>query len=214
MLFFKSSSGAVHQESQPPEDVERGGAGSGPSVSLTVWRKSLLLTCNGFTVIDRNGNIVYRVDNYTERPEEIILMDGLGESVLTMCRSKKLGLGENWCVYEGEVEGETRARKKPICRVRKNMNILHVAPNTKVLAYVYDYRISEKKHAYSVEGSYGHRSCKVLDASRRVVAEVKRKEAVNGGVCFGAEVFLLVILPGFDPGLAMALVLLLDQMFS
>lgn len=88
MLFFKSSSGAVHQESQPPEEVERAGAGSAPCISLTVWRKSLLLTCNGFTVIDRNGNIVYRVDNYTGRPEEMILMDGLGKSILTMCRSK------------------------------------------------------------------------------------------------------------------------------
>lgn len=130
--------------------------------------------------------------------------------------NQKLGLGENWCVYEGEVEGKTRGRKnKPICRVKKNINILHVDPNAKVLAYVYDYRISKKKYAYSVEGSYGERSCKVLDAaSRRVVAEVKRKEAVKGGVGFGAEVFLLVIVPGFDSGLAMALVLLLDQMFS
>lgn len=84
MFFFKSSSGAVHEESQPAEEVKRGG---GACVSLTVWRKSLLLTCNGFTVIDRNGNIVYRVDNYVERPEEMILMDGLGKSVLTMCRS-------------------------------------------------------------------------------------------------------------------------------
>lgn len=88
MLFFKSSSGAVHQESQPAEEVKRGGDGAAAIVSLTVWRKSLLLTCNGFTVIDCNGNIVYRVDNYTGRPEEVILMDGLGNSVLTMCRSK------------------------------------------------------------------------------------------------------------------------------
>lgn len=130
--------------------------------------------------------------------------------------NQKLGLGENWCVYEGEVEGKTKGRKnKPICRVKKNINILHVDPNRKVLAHVYDYRISKKKYAYSVEGSYGERSCKVLDgASRRVVAEVRRKEAVKGGVCFGGEVFVLVIVPGFDCGLAMALVLLLDQMFS
>lgn len=143
-----------------------------------------------------------------------VISSGL-ESNLCMCLvNQKLGLGENWCVYEGEVGGESRARKEPICRVRKNMNILHVVPNTRVLAYIYDYRISKKKYAYSVEGSYGHRSCKVLDASRKVVAEVKRKEAVKGGVCFGAEVFLLLILPDFEPGLAMALVLLLDQMFS
>ncbi|MGV7428878.1 LURP-one-related family protein, partial [Mycobacterium kansasii] len=33
-------------------------------VALTVWRKSLLLNCTGFTVFDCNGNIVFRVDNY------------------------------------------------------------------------------------------------------------------------------------------------------
>lgn len=56
--------------------------------SLTVWRKSLLISCNGFTVIDSHGNLIYRVDNYIGRPEEIILMDGLGNSVLTMRRNK------------------------------------------------------------------------------------------------------------------------------
>lgn len=65
-----------------------------------------------------------------------------------------------------------------------------------------------------IEGSYTHRSCKVLDESRTVVAEIKRKEDIKGGVSFGLEVFLLVVQPGFDPGFAMALVLLLDQMFS
>lgn len=65
-----------------------------------------------------------------------------------------------------------------------------------------------------IEGSYARRSCKVLDESRKVVAEIKRKEASKGGVSFGHEVFVLVVQPGSDPGFAMALVLLLDQMCS
>lgn len=36
----------------------------------------------------------------------------------------------------------------------------------------------------------------------------------GGGVSFGLEVFILIIHPGFDPAFAMAVVLLLDQMFS
>jgi len=77
------------------------------------------------------------------------------------------------------------------------------------------YRGGEDKSAYVVEGSYAERSCKVWNESRRVVvAEIKRKEASKGGVSFGLEVFLLVVHPGFDPGFAMDLVLVLDQMFA
>lgn len=76
-----------------------------------------------------------------------------------------------------------------------------------------------------VEGSYANRSCKVIDQeSRRVVAEIRKKERIKmggrggggegGGVSFGLEVFILIIHPGFDPAFAMAVVLLLDQMFS
>lgn len=95
--------------------------------------------------------------------------------------------------------------------MKKHMNILHANPS--VLAYVFRGN-SDKSYSYVLEGSYAHRSCKVLDDSRRVVAEIKRKEASKGGVSFGLEVFVLVVQPGFDTGFAMALVLLLDQMFA
>ncbi|VAH81202.1 unnamed protein product [Triticum turgidum subsp. durum] len=35
----------------------------GPT-TLTVWRKSLLFDCKGFTVFDAKGNLAYRVDSY------------------------------------------------------------------------------------------------------------------------------------------------------
>ena len=66
------------------QDLKSGGAWT----SLTVWRKSLVLSCNGFTVIDCKGNLVFRVDNYAGRPEEVILMDGSGKPILTICRRK------------------------------------------------------------------------------------------------------------------------------
>ncbi|CAL5360133.1 unnamed protein product [Camellia sinensis] len=177
--------------------------------SLTVWRKSLVFSCKGFTVIDSNGNYAFRVDNYTGHPVEVILMDGSGKPILTMCRSTGLRLVDNWHVYEGEV-GDVSS-KKPICCVRKHINILQF--NVSVLARVY-HGPSDKRYAYMIEGSYANRSCRVLDESRKVVAEIKRKEGMNGGVSFGLEVFLLIVRPGFNPSFAMAIVLLLDQMFS
>lgn len=93
------------------------------------------------------------------------------------------------------------------------MNLLNANPN--ILAHVYrEASGSRKRRAYVIEGSYTHRSCKVLDeCSRNVVAEIKRKEANVGGVSYGVEVFHLIVHPGFHPGFAMALVILLDQMF-
>ncbi|KAL3645654.1 hypothetical protein CASFOL_010834 [Castilleja foliolosa] len=187
-------------------------------ISLTVWRKSLLLSCKGFTVIGSDGSLVYRVDNYTGRPDPIVLMDGSGDPIFTICRRKKLKVVTDnyWLVYEGEVckTSIDESSKKPIFSVRKNISIMKTKTN--VLAYVYG-GVSEKGYDYMIEGSYGQRSCKILDDSRRVLSEIKKKEALStggGGVSFGLEVFDLVVNPGFDSRFAMAIVLLLDQMFS
>ncbi|KAH7841163.1 hypothetical protein Vadar_026456 [Vaccinium darrowii] len=205
-LFLKSISRRVHENHHEQECKSTGGAWQ----SLTVWRKSLVLKCNGFTVIDSNGNLIFRVDNYPGRPEEVVLMDGSGKPLLTICRRNKFRvLVDNWLVYEGEMNDSSS--KKPICCARKHLTILQ--PSANVLAHVY-YRPSDKRYAYVIEGSYVNRSCWVLDESRRVVAEIKKKESVNGDVSFGAEVFLLIVRPGFSHNFAMVIVLLLDQMFS
>lgn len=129
---------------------------------------------------------------------------------------QKLGvLVDSWLVYEGEIGHyctRTKLSKKPIWCVRKNVNILQ--GNNNVLAYVFRGSSTDNRHSFVIEGSYTNRSCKVFDESRRVVAEIKRKEAIIGGVSFGGEVFLLIVQSGFDAGFAMGLVLLLDRMFS
>lgn len=137
---------------------------------------------------------------------------------------QKLGLVDSWNVYKGEKIGKhctrrtcklSRSRKSsPVCCVRKSVNILNGNPN--VQAYVY--RVTSdscKRHAaFTVEGSYANRTCKVLDEYKNTLAEIKRKEADTKYVSFGIDIFQLIVYPGFDPGFAMALVLLLDQMFS
>lgn len=192
--------------------------------SFTVWRKSLLVSCNGFTVIDSKGNLVYRVDNYRGHPGEIVLMDASGKSILTMRRQKTMKLVDNWLVYDGEgsdeEKGKRSSKKQPICNVKKNINMSLLQSNSKELAHVYvgksgNSNNSTKRPTFVIEGSYNQRCCKVLDKStKKIVAEIKRKEAINGCASFGLEVFQLIVWPGFDTGFAMTLVLLLDQMFS
>lgn len=183
---------------------------------LTVWKKSLLLNCNGFTVINSNGNLVYRIDNYCVKPREIVLMDACGTSILTMRRQKTLKLVDDWLVYNGDASDNypnTCRKKKPICYVKKNVSLLQA--NSSVLAYIF-VGTSTKNPIYVIEGSFGQRLCKIFHKfTKEIVAEIKMKEAKNNGcVSFGLDVFELLVWPGFDPGFAMTLILILDQMFN
>ncbi|KAF8407307.1 hypothetical protein HHK36_006434 [Tetracentron sinense] len=167
---------------------------------LTVWKKSLLLNCKGFTVFDAKGNLVFRVDNYVSGNKgEIVLMDATGKPLLTI-RRKRLSIGENWLVFDGETT------VSPRFSVKKQMNFL----NSKSLAQV---STGNKKVAYEIDGTYAQRSCVVYDDKRRCVAEMKRKEAV-GGMAFGDDVFRLILQPEIDPVVGMALVISLEQMFG
>ena len=57
------------------------------SVVLTVWKKSLLFNCDGFTVYNSNGDLVFRVDNYMNSPRDnIVLMDASGFPLLSIRR--------------------------------------------------------------------------------------------------------------------------------
>ncbi|KAI3750586.1 hypothetical protein L2E82_21260 [Cichorium intybus] len=183
------------------------------STVLTVWKKSLLFNCDGFTVFDTKGNLVFRVDNYAAgNKAEIVLMDANGRSLHTI-RRKRLTLTDSWLIYDGETT------VNPRFSVTKHVNFL----NAKSLAHVSFTGLgsgsgspkngNKKNVAYEIEGSYTQRSCVVYDDKRRRVAEIKRKEAV-GGVAFGGDVFRLVVQPEIDSTVAMALIVLLDQMFG
>ncbi|WOK96736.1 hypothetical protein Cni_G05443 [Canna indica] len=183
------------------------GGGEESAAVLTVWRKSLLFGCSGFTVFDAKGNLVFRVDVYggSGSAGTLVLMDAAGKPLLTV-RRKKLSLGENWAICNGEDVGD------PLVSVKRHVNLRH----SRALAHVTPCR----RHGgggvlvggYEVEGSYSRRSCTVYDERRRAVAEIRRKEAV-GGVAFGGDVFRLVVQPDFDTSLAMAILIVLDQMF-
>ncbi|KAG2626759.1 protein LURP-one-related 8-like [Panicum virgatum] len=193
---------AVPHLGQPPPP-----AADEEPVTLTVWRKSLLFNCRGFTVFDASGNLVYRVDSYaSDSRAEVVLMDAAGRAVLTVRRRKVIGLGaDQWLVYPGE---ETRL--PPLYAVKRaaqymrggGKSMAHVAPCSGAAGG------KQAGGGYEVEGSYLRRCCTVYDDRRRAVAEVRPKEAV------GSDVFRLVVQPGTEVSLAMAVVLALDQMFG
>nr|XP_043618589.1 protein LURP-one-related 8-like [Erigeron canadensis] len=176
-------------------------------VMLTVWKKSLLYNCNGYTVIDSKGNLVYRVDNYATqgKNDEIVLMNASGRPLFTIHR-KRLSLSDNWLVYEGD------NMVKPRFSVKKHMNPL----NTTSLASVSTLGSSNnnsKNALYEIERSYTRKCCVMFDERRRCVAEFKLKET-RGGIALGGDVFQLVVQPLIDPTIFMAMVIVLDQMFG
>jgi len=193
---------AVPYLGQPPA-----AAADEEPVTLTVWRKSLLFNCRGFTVFDASGNLVYRVDSYaSDSRAEVVLMDAAGRAVLTVRRRKVIGLGaDQWLVYPGE-----ETRQPPLYAVKRAAQYMrggvksmaHVAPCSGAAGG------KRAGGGYEVEGSYLRRCCTVYDERRRAVAEVRPKEAV------GSDVFRLVVQPGTEVSLAMAVVLALDQMFG
>ncbi|KAK6943309.1 LURP-one-related [Dillenia turbinata] len=176
-------------------------------VLLTVWKRSLLFNGNGFTVFDANGNLVFRVDNYVARNKaHILLLDAQGRPLLNL-RRKRLGLrlGDYWLVFEGE------SQAIPRFAVKKNVSLLSYY-YFKSLAHVILSKNNNDKNkvVYEIQGSYTQRNCCVYDDKRRCLAEMKRKEAA-----FGTDVFRLIVHPPhLEPMDAMAVVILVDQMFG
>ncbi|KAJ8753791.1 hypothetical protein K2173_000045 [Erythroxylum novogranatense] len=196
---------------------------SSDSVVLTVWKKSLLFNCKGFTVFDGNGKLVFRVDNYMAASSEIVLMDASGRPLLTI-RRKRLGLSESWLIYEGEsIDNPTYCARKRgnILKPKSlaNVSAVESSGNNSIKSNKLNDNINNNKLIYEIEGSYAQRCCVIYDNDgqrRRVVAEIKQKEAAVGGVAFGIDVFRLIVLPvgDFNVSIAMAMVILLDQMFG
>ncbi|KAH6821732.1 hypothetical protein C2S53_015489, partial [Perilla frutescens var. hirtella] len=177
------------------------------AVVLTVWKKSLVLNWSGFTVLDTDGKLVYRVDNYDDMSGHIFLMDASGTILLTIRRKRSLGLlGDTWLVFHGDTT--TAAAADPILSARKRKNLLLLNSKCQLITTATNCK-------YEIQGSYERRSCAVYDVEkRRRVAEIRQKETSVKGIAFGKDVFRLHVQPGFDAALAMAIVILLDQMFG
>ncbi|KAK3119607.1 hypothetical protein QOZ80_9AG0672770 [Eleusine coracana subsp. coracana] len=219
----------VHPNSVPPAaSAHRSGCAASspppppPPTVLTVWRKSLLFNCDGFTVFDANGDLAFRVDCYgspgrRRRGAEVVLMDVAGKPLLTVRRKRLLGVADHWLIYDGDAAADDD--KRPFLSVRRHLSLRsNSGGGKKAVAHITPVGSStsmEASSSYVVEGSYGQRACCVRDAGNggdAVVAEVRRKESLS----VAGDVFRLVVTDPRRMGapLAMGLVIALDEMFS
>ncbi|KAF3327313.1 protein LURP-one-related 8-like protein [Carex littledalei] len=172
---------------------------------LTVWRKSLLFNCSGFTVYDAKGNLVFRVDNYgSDCKSEVVLMDATGKPLFSIRKKRQLNLGYHWVIYNKEDS------TNPLLSVKRHTTMR----NKKSLAEVTPFAPSLSTSSFLAEGSYAQRCCTFQNNEGTQVAEIRRKEVLtsSGGVNFGDDVFQLVVEPEIDTCLAMGIVIALDQM--
>lgn len=115
---------------------------------------------------------------------------------------QKPSLHQRW---EG-FRGERREGDRAVFSVKRSSMIAR--SRTSVAVEVYDRPGVE----YLIEGCFRQRWCKVLNAGKETVAEIRRKVDPTTSVMLGKEVFWLCVKPGFDAAFAMGLVLVLDEM--
>ncbi|KAL6134315.1 hypothetical protein ACLB2K_066547 [Fragaria x ananassa] len=168
---------------------------------LTVSKTSLFFAGDGFSVYNRNAQLVFRVDSFGPDPHdrtELVLMDATGSCLLTV-RRKRPSLHHRWEGYVGErMEGQ-----KPIFSVRRSSIIGRSSVTVEVFR--------DPPEEYQIEGSFAQRNCTIYNADKEPVAEIHRKVDVSTNVVLGKDVFSLALKAGFDAAFSMGLVLVLDQ---
>ncbi|KAJ9190466.1 hypothetical protein P3X46_001666 [Hevea brasiliensis] len=167
--------------------------------TFTIWMKSLVLSGNGCTVFDSNGHVVYRVDNYNcKSGNQVHLMDSWGNVLFTIFRKKFKLLG-CWEGYKTSGSGADDERK-PGFQVRKSFRLLRGGSLCRALVGLDQNQPSQ----YKIQSWTRNSTCRIIDDSGGLIAEVKRKES-KGGVVLGEDVLTMVVEPCMDHSLIMGL---------
>ncbi|KAG5243222.1 protein LURP-one-related [Salix suchowensis] len=140
---------------------------------------------DGFTVFDPNGTLVFRVDNYSRKNGYgLVLMDGVGNALLSLKPKYMLSMQYQWNAYIGEDEcGE-------------DQSVLNEEPS--MLFHSAGRNILQDRQDFYWE----------------VVANISRKRVNNTTILLSDDVFSLVVQPGFDSQLIMAFLIVLDRISS
>ncbi|KAK4731132.1 hypothetical protein R3W88_024120 [Solanum pinnatisectum] len=211
-----------------------------PSI-FTVWKKSSMSFqgTDGFTVFDKQGRLVFRVDNYTRRKNRaiasrgsrssgLVLMDAQGKPLLTLRPQMNAQLQYEWKGYNG---GEDDDGSTPLFVMRRPPSPFFAMigasmTTTSCQAQVFvagennnnvmDMKKRQRRPNYRVEGSFRRRNCNITNSDGHIVANISRKVAnatTRTTILISDDVFSLMVQPGFEPHIFMAFVIILDRMY-
>ncbi|KAL9242830.1 hypothetical protein vseg_016790 [Gypsophila vaccaria] len=151
----------------------------------TIWMKSLVLSSNGCTIYDSNGNLAYRIDNYdTKCSSQVYLMDRKGKVLCTLLR-KKLRLNEQWNGYMCD----NIKKVKPWFQVKKK-NMFLCKENDFSCQVTLGGDKSQATSCFKIQGCNRKSEFKIIRGDGALAAEVKRKQS-SGGVMLGNDVLSL-----------------------
>lgn len=127
-----------------------------------------------------------------------------------------LSMQKQWNAYRGEVVEGTGKRGK---RCNSNTSKVFTMRSTNKKneeAEVFLQQVqhpSKKEEAdFRIKGCFRRRNCVITSGSSgQPVAKIARKKANNSTVLLGEDVFSLVVQPGFEIDLVMAMVVVLDR---
>ncbi|KAF0918574.1 hypothetical protein E2562_025166 [Oryza meyeriana var. granulata] len=179
---------------------------------------------DGFSVYDSTGKLAFRVDNYSRRRKafagDLLLMDGHGTPLLSL-RPQILSLHNRWNCYRAQEEGldstSSPSVSQQVFTMRKSS-----ALQSSDEAEVYMSTTTSDHHcqpdaspspSFRIDGCFSMRSCKIRRSNGEEAARVSRKNAgvASRPVSLGDDVFNLVVRPGVDVAIVMAIVVVMDR---
>ncbi|GJN07134.1 hypothetical protein PR202_ga24936 [Eleusine coracana subsp. coracana] len=205
----------------------------------TVWKRSSMgfHGTDGFSVYDAAGSLAFRVDNYSRQRKlcagELLLMDGQGTPLLSL-KPQLLSLHDRWNCYTAEEESSGKKMKQPstpqlVFTMHKSSALqssdqaeVHMAAAAAATTSAVASGGLSCKHqaviapSFQIEGSFWRRNCKIIRGSDgKEVARISRKKAGVASrpavTTLGDDVFSLVVRPGFDAAMIMAMVVVMDR---
>uniref|UniRef100_A0A0E0MJ03 Tubby C-terminal domain-containing protein n=1 Tax=Oryza punctata TaxID=4537 RepID=A0A0E0MJ03_ORYPU len=206
--------------------ARRQAAAADQPVVYTVWKRSSIgfQGTDGFSVYDSAGKLAFRVDNYSRRRKafagDLLLMDGHGTPLLSL-RPQILSLHNRWNCYRAQEEEGLDSTNSPsvsqqVFSMRKS-SVLQSIDEAEVLMSTrpsdHSQPDASPSPSFRIEGCFSMRSCKIRGSNGEEAARITKKNAgvMSRPVSLGDDVFTLVVRPGVDVAVVMAMVVVMDR---
>uniref|UniRef100_A0A0D9XWC3 Tubby C-terminal domain-containing protein n=1 Tax=Leersia perrieri TaxID=77586 RepID=A0A0D9XWC3_9ORYZ len=215
----------IHPSNSRGGSGGRGGGQAEQAVVYTVWKRSSMgfQGTDGFSVYDSTGKLAFRVDNYSRRRKafagELLLMDGHGTPLLSL-RPQMLSLRNRWNCYRAQEESLDITNSPSVPQQVFSMRKTSALQGSDEAEVFMSTRTSDDcqpdaspSPSFRIDGSFRMRSCKIRRSNGEEAARISKKNAgvMSRPVSLGDDVFSLVVRPGVDFAVVMAIVVVMDR---
>ncbi|KAJ1271208.1 hypothetical protein BS78_06G111000 [Paspalum vaginatum] len=178
---------------------------SGTPTILMIRRRPVVVNGGGFVVTDLSHNVAFVVDGcgILGSKGELKVKDGEGQPILSI--SKKGGIVQalstrnKWNGYSMDYRGKETLvfslTDLKSCIAQGAPIRIHIEPKRHC-----------KNWDFEISGSFADRDCTIVDCTRKIVAQMGRKEMIRGKDFYHVEVQ-----PGYDQAFIIGVMAILDN---